>query len=524
MARAVANAAAVRTSHLAEPVGRRRPRHGRRAHLRRRHRAARRPPRRDRRPRRRQGRRGRHRRRHRGRHPRAVQPHRPHRAVRRRPGRRRRRAGSSSASSDPDPQVAGRGIERLRDAGVDVDVGVDDRRRRPSSSPRTSTTAAPAGPSSCSSWPPPSTAAPRRPTARSRWITGPEARADVHRLRAESDAVLVGAGTVRADDPEPHRPRRRGPATRSGSCSARRRPAPASTRASSCGGDLGDVLDTLGGKGVLQVLVEGGPTVAGAFHRAGLVDRYVALPRPGPARRRRRPPAPRRPRRRHHRRRAGGAASSPSTRLGDDLRLDACAQPSRSPDVHRHRRGARHGASPATAAASGSAARTVLDDVADGRVDRGERLLPHRRRVGRRRAGGRPTPSTRPSTARPSATSRAGDRVNLERPVRLADRLGGHLVQGHVDGVGTVTQPGARTCGSTLPDGLGRYVVEKGSITVDGVSLTVVDADADDGFAVAVIPHTAAVTTLGRRAAGRPGEPRGRRHRQVRRAPAHLEA
>jgi len=96
---------------------------------------------------------------------------------------------------------------------------------------------------------------------------------------------------------------------------------------------------------------------------------------------------------------------------------------------------------------------------------------------------------------------RPGDAVNLERPVRLADRLGGHLVQGHVDGVGTITQaaPDLRVA---LPPGLGRYVVEKGSITIDGVSLTVVDAG-DDELSVAVIPHTAEVTTLGRR---RPGE------------------
>jgi riboflavin synthase len=95
---------------------------------------------------------------------------------------------------------------------------------------------------------------------------------------------------------------------------------------------------------------------------------------------------------------------------------------------------------------------------------------------------------------------RPGDPVNLERPVRLADRLGGHLVQGHVDGVGTVTSP-APDLRVSLPDGLGRYVVEKGSITVDGVSLTVVAA-LDDAFSVAVIPHTQDVTTLGARQPG----------------------
>ena len=73
-------------------------------------------------------------------------------------------------------------------------------------------------------------------------------------------------------------------------------------------------------------------------------------------------------------------------------------------------------------------------------------------------------------------------------------------MQGHVDGVGTVTNP-APDLRVSVPDGLARYIVEKGSITVDGVSLTVVDAEADS-FSVAVIPHTAAVTTLGHRRVG----------------------
>jgi len=93
------------------------------------------------------------------------------------------------------------------------------------------------------------------------------------------------------------------------------------------------------------------------------------------------------------------------------------------------------------------------------------------------------------------------DPVNLERPVRLADRLGGHLVQGHVDATGTVDHRHPQPDGSTLltiraaPEIL-RYVVTKGSITVDGVSLTVARRD-DDGFSVALIPHTLAHTTLG---------------------------
>jgi riboflavin synthase len=93
-----------------------------------------------------------------------------------------------------------------------------------------------------------------------------------------------------------------------------------------------------------------------------------------------------------------------------------------------------------------------------------------------------------------------GDAVNLERPVRLADRLGGHLVQGHVDAVGEIVTP-APELRVRMPADLLRYVVEKGSITVDGCSLTVVTA-LDDGFTVAVIPHTSAVTTFGTKGPG----------------------
>jgi riboflavin synthase len=99
-----------------------------------------------------------------------------------------------------------------------------------------------------------------------------------------------------------------------------------------------------------------------------------------------------------------------------------------------------------------------------------------------------------------------GDPVNLERPVRLADRLGGHLVQGHVDAVGTVWErtpvgDGSTRLGVRAPRSVLRYVVEKGSVTLDGVSLTVTDV-ADDGFGVALIPHTLDVTTLGSRMVG----------------------
>jgi riboflavin synthase len=95
---------------------------------------------------------------------------------------------------------------------------------------------------------------------------------------------------------------------------------------------------------------------------------------------------------------------------------------------------------------------------------------------------------------------RDGARVNVERPVRAGEELGGHIVQGHVDGVGTVELiapdgDGCRIRVST-PKGLTRYIVEKGSITVDGISLTVTSVD-DEGFEVALIPTTLELTTLG---------------------------
>ena len=93
-----------------------------------------------------------------------------------------------------------------------------------------------------------------------------------------------------------------------------------------------------------------------------------------------------------------------------------------------------------------------------------------------------------------------GDPVNLERPVRLEDRLGGHLVQGHVDAVGVIVTA-APDLKVHVPDSLHRFLVEKGSVTVDGISLTVVDP-APDGFTVAVIPHTTEVTTLGHKGPG----------------------
>lgn len=177
---------------------------------------------------------------------------------------------------DPDPEVSGRGLDRLREAGLAVDVGVlaDEvatqlapylhhrRTGRPYVVLKLAATldgriAAPDG--------------------TSRWITGAEARHDVHRLRAASDAVCVGAGTVRADDPrldvrdmvdEAAAPPRR---VVLGAIPAGARVLPAEEYH----GDIDGLLEALGSDGVLQLLVEGGADVAGRFHRAGLVDRYV---------------------------------------------------------------------------------------------------------------------------------------------------------------------------------------------------------------------------------------------------------
>jgi riboflavin synthase len=114
-----------------------------------------------------------------------------------------------------------------------------------------------------------------------------------------------------------------------------------------------------------------------------------------------------------------------------------------------------------------------------------------------------------PETLKRSSLSAVatGAQVNLERAVPVTGRLGGHIVQGHVDGVGRIVsrEPGERwevvTIG--LPADLARYVVEKGSITVDGISLTVARAGADT-FTVALIPTTLELTTLGRKGPGDP--------------------
>lgn len=180
--------------------------------------------------------------------------------------------------ADPDPNVSGAGLARLRQAGIAVDVGVGEEAIRASLAPyiKHRRTGRPWVVLKLAATLDGRTAA---PDGSSKWITGPLARADVHQLRAESDAIAVGAGTVRADDPsltvrdaegpDPLRPNPLRIVLGQAPADARIRPAQVYS------GDPEALLDELGAKGVVQLLVEGGATVAGDWHRRGLVDQYV---------------------------------------------------------------------------------------------------------------------------------------------------------------------------------------------------------------------------------------------------------
>lgn len=175
--------------------------------------------------------------------------------------------------SDPDPLVAGEGIDLLREARIETTVGVAsvDVERQLEAYITHRRTGRPHVVLKLAATLDGRTAA---PDGSSQWITGSEARTDAHGLRAASDAILVGAGTVRSDDPtltvrhvEGEDPQRIVLGT-----------APEAAKVHPCiemSGDLGEILDELGDSGVLQLLVEGGATVASEFHDRDLVDRYV---------------------------------------------------------------------------------------------------------------------------------------------------------------------------------------------------------------------------------------------------------
>jgi diaminohydroxyphosphoribosylaminopyrimidine deaminase/5-amino-6-(5-phosphoribosylamino)uracil reductase len=174
---------------------------------------------------------------------------------------------------DPDPNVSGQGIARLQQAGIEVATGMAAQQITAQLAPylKHRRTGRPWVVLKLAATLDGGTAA---PDGTSQWITGEPARADAHRLRAESDAVLVGAGTVRQDDPSltvRHVEGRDPLRVVLGDTPADSQIEPAVHLS----GDLGAVLDDLGRRGVLQLLVEGGATVAHDFHERRLVDRYV---------------------------------------------------------------------------------------------------------------------------------------------------------------------------------------------------------------------------------------------------------
>ena len=440
---------------------------------------------------------------------RAVLPSRPHAAVRRRRRRRRRRArrrrrprsepGRRRTRARAPPRRGDRGRAPRRPRRTPPERGVarrgrrsagrSSRTRRPSRSTAASPSRAAAGcrarsrGGACTSC-----ARPPMPS-RSGWgRCGP--------TRRGSTRATSSAATSRAGSPSAAARCRRG---RSSSCAAAR-------SRTSCTRSRAE--------GVQSLLLEGGPTLATAFLAAGFVDKLLLFVAPVLAGEGPRCSAT-------SSRRSSSSTSARSHRERTCSWRRTCTSRNLCSHVHRHRPRDRNRRRLRRLPARRRAPETAADAaVGDSVAVAGVCLTVVAVRA---RHGSRSTSSPETLVAHDArAASAPAARVNLEPSLRVGDRLGGHVVQGHVDAVGRVRSVAPERDGRRMwvdaPDGRSlRYCVEKGSIAVDGVSLTVAAFD-DDGFEVALIPHTLAVDDARQPRAGRPGQPRGRRAREGRRA------
>ena len=457
---------------------------------------------------------------------------------------------------DPDLRVSGAGIARLRAAGIAVEVGclrdacalmtIGHIRRVTQSRPFVQVKIAVGS----------DAVVPRGDAGRPVWITGPDARDYGHLLRAETDAILVGIGTVLADNPRLDC-RLPGMADRSplrivldsafklprdsqlwrtagqiplmvftNPEAARRhldlKPGGAvevvgvAANASGTGLDLNQVLHVLAGRGITRLLVEGGPTVAGAFIRAGLTDECVLF----------RSPLPVGPERgseafgsddlglvtanagwqRRDQRQIGPdtvetyVPQGPKpmfTGLVSDIGVIATREHSAD--------GARFTIRTAYEAASIKLGASICcDGCCLTATDVG--LAPA---SDAKSAGQGTVFSVDVSNESLSKTTiggwQPGDQINLERSLRAGDELGGHMVSGHVDGVATIVEVkddgNSRRFTFEVPGALARYIAPKGSVALDGTSLTVNDVSGNR-FDVNLIPHTLTVTTWGAKLVG----------------------
>jgi diaminohydroxyphosphoribosylaminopyrimidine deaminase / 5-amino-6-(5-phosphoribosylamino)uracil reductase len=449
---------------------------------------------------------------------------------------------------DPDVRVSGAGIARLRAAGLTVDVGVmrDDCalmnighiRRVTQSRPFVQVKIAVGADG----------LVPRGDAGQPSWITGPDARAHGHLLRAEADAILVGIGTVLADDPRldcrlpgmEHRSPLRivldsefklprdSQLWRTASDSplmvftsietARRhldlKPGGpievvgVAPNASGVGLDLNQVLHVLAGRGLTRLLVEGGPTVAGAFIAAGLADECVVFRAPVLVGQERGMlafgadnlgvvTANTGWRRREHLNAGPDTVETFVPQGPKPMFTGLISDIGVIVDRELNAQGARFTIRTAYEAASIKLGASICCD--------GCCLTATEVKV----EGQGTVFSVDVSNESLSKTTiggwQPGHSINLERSLKAGDELGGHMVSGHVDGVATiveVTDDGnSRRFMFEVPPALARYIAPKGSIALDGTSLTINDVSGYR-FGVNLIPHSLTVTTWGQKLVG----------------------